>query len=223
MDVSIVCGPMKNVIAGIEAFLFDMDGTLVTSIAAVDKVWTAWALRVGLTPSSVLAVIHGRPARASIQELTPHLNLAVEEAWVLEQELNESEGVEAIAGVHNFLNTLKGFPWAIVTSADTALALHRLKLAQIPLPQVLVTINRVKQGKPHPECFELAARELGVRPQNCLVVEDTNAGLLAGKKAGMQLLGIATTFESSQLISTECIENYHQLEFDQLSKELKIK
>lgn len=214
---------MKNVIVGIDAFLFDMDGTLVTSIAAVDKVWTAWAQRVGLPPANVLAVIHGRPARSSIKELAPHLDLEIEEAWVLEQELKESEGVEAIEGVHEFLNSLNGFPWAIVTSADTELAIHRLKLAGISIPKILVTINRVKQGKPHPECFELAARELGIVPQKCLVVEDTNAGLMAGKNAGMKLLGISTTFPSSELISEECFRDYHQLSFDQLKKELKIK
>lgn len=214
---------MKKVIDGIEAFLFDMDGTLVTSIAAVDKVWSAWAIRVGLSPAAVLAVIHGRPARSSIKELAPHLDLAQEEAWVLEQELSESEGVAAIAGVHDFLNSLNGFPWAIVTSADTALALHRLSLAQIPVPKILVTINRVKQGKPHPECFELAAKELGIAAHNCLVVEDTNAGLLAGKNAMMKLLGISTTFKASELISEVSFNDYHQLIFDRTKKELHIK
>lgn len=213
---------MKNVIDGIEAFLFDMDGTLVTSIAAVDKVWSSWAQRVGLSPDNVLAVIHGRPARSSIKELAPHLNLEKEEAWVLEQELKESEGVEAIKGVHEFLKSLNGFPWAIVTSADTALAIHRLRLAGISVPKTLVTINRVKQGKPHPECFELAARELGVAPQNCLVVEDTNAGLASGKSAGMKLLGITTTYAPTELICEITFKDYQQLTFDSSNKVLQI-
>lgn len=213
---------MKNVIDGIEAFLFDMDGTLVTSIAAVDKVWTSWALRVGLSPESVLRVIHGRPAKSSIQELAPHLDLATEEAWVLDQELNESEGVEAIEGVHEFLSSLGDFPWAIVTSADTALAIHRLKLAGIPMPKTLVTINSVKHGKPHPECFELAARELGISPECCLVVEDTNAGLISGKSAGMKLLGITTTYTSDQLISEMVFKDYRELSFNRSKRTLQI-
>jgi sugar-phosphatase len=214
---------MKKVIDGIEAFLFDMDGTLVTSIEAVEKVWTAWANRVGISPQKVLAIIHGRPARSTIAELAPNLDLAIEEAWVLDKELNESKGVMAITGVHEFIDKLDGFPWAIVTSADTDLALHRLSLARIPIPKTLITINHVKVGKPHPECFELAARGLGVLPQNCLVVEDTNTGLKAGKAAGMKLLGITTTYPAEVLMSDYAFKDYQDLEFFRSKKMLHVK
>lgn len=209
---------MKNVIDGLEAILFDMDGTLVTSIGCVDRVWTTWALRVGLEPKAVLSVIHGRPARDSIAELAPERPLAEEEAWVLEQELNVSEGIEAIAGVHEFLAGLGSFPWAIVTSADRALALHRLAIARIPVPRVLVTINDVKKGKPDPECFLLAAHRLGVDPKRCLVVEDTNAGLKAGTAAGMKLLGITTTLSKRELQSQVSFKDYESLRFESESK-----
>lgn len=211
---------MKNVIDGLDAILFDMDGTLVTSIACVDRVWTKWALRVGLEPQAVLSVIHGRPARDSISELAPDRPLADEEAWVLEQELLETKGIEAITGVHAFLRSLGSYPWAIVTSADRALALHRLTITKIPMPRVLVTINDVKRGKPDPECFLLAAHKLGVDPKRCLVIEDTNAGLRAGKAAGMKLLGITTTFDESELISEMNFKDYRSLRFEAKSQNL---
>lgn len=209
---------MKNVIDGLAAILFDMDGTLVTSIGCVDRVWTSWALRVGLNPEAVLSVIHGRPARDSIAELAPGRSLAEEEAWVLEQELKASEGIEAITGAREFLASLGSFPWAIVTSADRALALHRLAIARIPVPRVLVTINDVKKGKPDPECFLLAAHQLGVDPKRCLVVEDTNAGLRAGNAAGMKLLGITTTLSAGELLSQVNFKDYEGLRFEPESK-----
>lgn len=221
-DVGILCEPMKKVIVGIEAFLFDMDGTLVTSIDAVEKVWTAWANRVGISPQKVLSIIHGRPARSTIAELAPNLDLAIEEAWVLDKELSESEGVKAILGSYEFIAKLEDFPWAIVTSADTELALHRLRLAGIPIPKTLISINHVKEGKPNPECFVLAAKELGIAPQNCLVVEDTNTGLKAGKAAGMKLLGITTTYPADALISDYSFKNYQALNFDKNTQSLQI-
>lgn len=211
---------MKNVMGDLEAILFDMDGTLVTSIRCVDRVWSRWALRVGLEPAAVLAVIHGRPARDSIAELVPDLPLAQEEAWVLAQELQESEGIEAIAGVREFLHSLGRFPWAIVTSADRDLALHRLKVAGISAPGVLVTINDVARGKPDPEGFRLAATRLGVPPEKCLVVEDTNAGLRAAHAAKMKVLGITTTFPATELLADTCIEDYRSLRFESQTKKL---
>ncbi|MFP5492102.1 MAG: HAD-IA family hydrolase, partial [Bacteriovoracia bacterium] len=85
---------------------------------------------------------------------------------------------------------------------------------------VLVTINDVKRGKPDPECFLLAAHKLGVDPKRCLVIEDTNAGLRAGKAAGMKLLGITTTFDQSELISEMNFKDYRSLRFEAKSQNM---
>ncbi len=74
-------------------------------------------------------------------------------------------------------------PWAVVTSGDRRLARARLAAAAIDTP-VLVTVDDVVAGKPHPEGYLLAARLLGVPPARCLVVEDSEPGLAAGRAAG---------------------------------------
>jgi HAD superfamily hydrolase (TIGR01509 family) len=74
-------------------------------------------------------------------------------------------------------------PWAVVTSADRRLAKARLRVAGIEAP-VLVTADDVANGKPDPEGYLLAARRLGVEPSRCLVVEDSEPGLAAGRAAG---------------------------------------
>lgn len=211
---------MKKVIVGIKAILFDMDGTLVSSIAAVELVWSNWARKHGLDVDHVLHSIHGKPARDSIKLLAPHLDLAQEENWVLKSELAESAGIKAIAGARELLATLKDFPWAIVTSADRDLALHRLKLAGIELPAVLVTVNDVKKGKPDPEGYLLAASRLQINPAECLVVEDTVAGLEAGRTAGMKLLGITSSLSHLQLGCEHTTANYTQMRIEKTTATL---
>ena len=204
---------MKKVIGGLRAILFDMDGTLVSSIGAVEKVWTQWALRHGLDVDYVLHTIHGKPARESIKALAPDLSLAIEEDWVLQAELAESEGIVALPGARELLSSLGDFPWAIVTSADRVLALHRLKLAGISLPPIVVTVNDVNRGKPDPEGYLLAATKLRVSPGECLVVEDTVAGLEAGRRAGMKLLGITSSLSAQKLGCENTIDNYSRMSF----------
>jgi HAD superfamily hydrolase (TIGR01509 family) len=74
-------------------------------------------------------------------------------------------------------------PWAVVTSADRRLAEARLGVAGIE-PAVLVTADDVTNGKPDPEGYLIAAGRLGVSPSDCLVVEDSEPGIAAGRAAG---------------------------------------
>jgi sugar-phosphatase len=80
-------------------------------------------------------------------------------------------------------------PWAVVTSADVRLATARLAAAGIE-PAVLVTVEDVQHGKPHPECYRVGAAGLGVPPQQCLVVEDAPAGIEAGRRAGARVAAL---------------------------------
>ena len=82
-----------------------------------------------------------------------------------------------------------GLPWAVVTSADPPLARTRLAAAGIR-PALLVTIDDVRAGKPDPEGYLLAARKLGADPRRCLVVEDAEAGVAAGRAAGAVVAGL---------------------------------
>ena len=204
---------MEKSITGIKAILFDMDGTLVDSSQAVENAWRSWAERHGFDPGHVVETAHGRPARDTIQQLAPHLDQAFEAEWVLNKELTDN-GVVPIPGVHEFLAALHGLPWAIVTSANRSLALHRLRLADITPPALLVTVEDITRGKPDPQGYLLAAKKLAVDPATCLVVEDTPAGLSAGRSAGMRLLGICTTFPKQALHAEVLITDYLGASYD---------
>ena len=176
------------------AFLFDMDGTLINSIASAIRVWTHWADSHGIDPDRVLRMMHGVRAVETVRKLKiPGLD-AEHEAEVLTQaEIEDVGDIIAIRGARAFLESLPPERWAIVTSAPRVLALRRLEAAGIPKPRVLVTADDVAKGKPAPDCFLLAARLLGVAARDCLVWEDTLAGITAAEAAGAAVVVVSAT------------------------------
>lgn len=174
-----------------DAFLFDMDGTILTSIPAVERAWTAWAQRIGLPAGPVLQAMHGRRAIDTIRDFTPASRSVAEElAWLDAYELQDIDGIAPIPGAAAFLRALPPDAWAVVTSANRALALKRIEAAGLPMPRLLVSSDDVRQGKPDPEGYLLACRILGRRPGDCLVFEDTATGLAAGRSAGACVIRI---------------------------------
>ena len=116
-----------------------------------------------------------------------------EAAWITKTEIEDTDGVAPIAGVAEFLTGIPEGRWAIVTSAPRKLAQARLARAGIAIPPVLVTSEDVEHGKPDPACFLLGAKRLNVDPAECLVFEDTVAGLTAADAAGAAGLAITAT------------------------------
>lgn len=175
------------------ALLLDMDGTLVNSDAVVERIWRRWAERHGLDGDEVMKVAHGRQGHATMAALLPdrpvEQNLA-DNARMLAEETADVEGVVAIPGAPEFLASLRGLPHALVTSADVPLATARMAAAGLTLPEPRITAESVGVSKPDPEGFLKGAAELGVAPADCVVFEDSGAGIAAGRAAGMRVVGI---------------------------------
>ena len=167
------------------AFLFDMDGTLLDSSAVVDRVWGSWAKRHGIDVATLLAKVHGVRSEDTIRRFAGStVDVAKENQWILEAEVRDVDGVVAIEGIHAFIEALGPGTWAIVTSAPRALAEVRLRAVNLPIPEVMITGEDVQRGKPDPQGFLLGAQRLGVRIDECLVFEDSPAGVAAAKAAG---------------------------------------
>ncbi|NED32783.1 HAD-IA family hydrolase [Streptomyces sp. SID8499] len=175
------------------ALLLDMDGTLVDSNAVVERIWRRWADRHGLDGDEVMKVVHGRQGHASMALLLPHRPAEqnhAENARMLAEETADMDGVVPVPGAPEFLAALGGVPHALVTSADVGLSTARMAAAGLPLPDVRVTAESVGASKPDPEGFLKGAAELGVAPADCVVFEDSGAGIAAGRAAGMRVVGI---------------------------------
>ncbi|MFE2582026.1 HAD family hydrolase [Streptomyces sp. NPDC059378] len=175
------------------AFLLDMDGTLVNSDAVVNRVWRGWADRHGLDGDEVMKVVHGRQGYASMALLLPDRPMEqnhAENAWMLAAETADMDGVVPVPGAPEFLAALSGVPHALVTSADVALSTARMAAAGLALPDVRITAESVGASKPDPEGFLKGAAELGIAAADCVVFEDSGAGITAGRAAGMQVVGV---------------------------------
>ena len=176
------------------AFLFDMDGTILNSIAAAERVWGGWAQRQGLDVAAFLPTMHGARGIDTIRKLNlPGVDPHAEAAWIERAEIEDVAGVVPIVGAIDFLSSLPPERWAIVTSSPIALARARLAAAGIPVPRFMVTAEDVTVGKPNPQCYILGAERLGVRPADCLVFEDVAAGIAAGEAAGADIMVITAT------------------------------
>lgn len=195
------------------AILFDMDGTLVDSTACVEYMWRTWGERHGIALADILAISHGRLTRDTIRQIAPHLDAEAEAAALDSAAVTRSEGIVALRGARELLDTLQPNEWAVVTSAPRALAEARLRFAGLPIPNCLIGNEDVRAGKPDPDGYLQAAARLGLAPADCTVIEDTPAGILAARAAGMPVIAIGTTFPASELLGAEWVPDFTEVEF----------
>ncbi|WP_030370558.1 HAD-IA family hydrolase [Streptomyces rimosus] len=175
------------------ALLLDMDSTIVNSEAVVERCWRRWAAEQGLDADEVLKVVHGRQGWATMAALLPDRPMELnheDNRRMLEQETADVEGVVPVRGAPAFMAALAQLPHALVTSADRALSDARMGAAGLPMPDVRITAESVSASKPDPEGFLKGAAELGYAPEDCVVFEDSEAGIAAGRAAGMRVVGV---------------------------------
>ncbi|MET8813011.1 HAD family hydrolase [Streptomyces sp. NPDC004549] len=181
------------VVLNARALLLDMDGTLVNSDAVVERIWRRWAAEHGLDGDATMKVVHGRQGHASMALLLPdrpHEENLADNARMLAEETADMNGVIEVPGAAAFLAALRDLPHALVTSADVPLSTARMAAAGLPLPDLRITAESVGASKPDPEGFLKAAAALGIDASDCVVFEDSGAGIAAGRSAGMRVVGI---------------------------------
>jgi sugar-phosphatase len=175
------------------AILSDLDGTLIDSATCVENAWETWALQHDLDIEWIKKNAHGMRTADSLKLLVPHLDLKKEIQNLEDLECGCTVNLTAIAGAPELLSSLAPGHWAIVTSGSSRLANHRLGYVGLPRPTVFVTADDVTRGKPEPQCYLLAAKGLGVNPSDCIVLEDSPAGIRAAKAAGAKVIAIGVS------------------------------
>lgn len=176
------------------AILFDLDGVLVDSAECVARTWRRWAARHRLDPDHVIALAHGRRAIETVRLIAPELSADAELATLAASEATTSDGVYEIAGARELVERLPASGWGVVTSGIRAVAEFRLRHTGLPLPTVMICADEITRGKPDPEGYLMAAAHLGLSAADCVVIEDTPAGIESAQAAGMRVVAIATTY-----------------------------
>ncbi len=188
-----------------KAILFDMDGVLMDSTPSVERVWQTWAAKRALDPEYVAGQAHGRRSIETIRAVAPEIDAEKENVVVEQMEIDDKEGVTALPGAVELLAHLPPDRLAIVTSATRPLAVARLGYAGIPVPRHMITADDVLHGKPSPEPFLKGAALLDFVPADCLVFEDSPAGISSALAAGMKTIALQTTYPAEQLQDANAI------------------
>lgn len=190
----------------VRAILFDMDGTLIDTKGPVERAWRGWAARHGLDPDAILATCHGRRTIETVRRYAPSgLDFEEEVRLVEDVYTNDTEGVLAVRGARELLQSLPRHRWAVVTSAPQDMARTRIRQAGLPLPDLLIGADNVSHGKPDPEGYRSAAETLGFDPRETLVIEDAPPGLEAGHAAGAWVIALTTTLPAEELGENLCL------------------
>jgi HAD superfamily hydrolase (TIGR01509 family) len=190
------------------AVVFDIDGTLVDNMGIHTEAFAEFSVRHGLpalTPadrarldgranSEIFSILFGRPLTREEWRAHEH------EKEGLYRELSRGR-ITAVPGLRALLDRLTsdGIPVALATSAPAPNVAHTL--AEIGLSDmftVIVRSDQVGRGKPAPDVFLEAARQLRVSPAECLAFEDAPMGIAAARAAGMRVVGLTTSFSEAQ-------------------------
>ncbi|MFZ0758755.1 MAG: HAD-IA family hydrolase [Candidatus Sulfotelmatobacter sp.] len=187
------------------AILFDLDGVLVDSTGSVARQWRIWARERGIDEEKVVAVAHGVRALEVIRTIAPHLDAESEVRKLESREAADHDQVAVMPGAADLVRAIPGGRWGVVTSGTRHLARARLRLAGIPVPEVLITADDVVNGKPHPEPYLEGAKLLGVNPKQCLVIEDAPAGIQSAHAGGMKVIALTSTYASSAVSEADAV------------------
>jgi 16S rRNA pseudouridine516 synthase len=216
----------RNMLDGIEALIFDLDGTLVDSMWIWRDIDIAYLKRYDIAlPLDMQQQIEGMSFTETAHYFKKIFNIPdeveeIKRVWnSLALDKYRSE-VPLKAGVRDFLVYARqqGLKLGIATSNSVELVeciaeVHRLR----DFFTVIKTSCEVEKGKPAPDIFLLVARELGVSPERCLVFEDIVPGIMAGKSAGMKVCAVedaysAKTREEKRELADYYIHHYDEIE-----------
>jgi glycerol 3-phosphatase-1 len=117
--------------------------------------------------------------------------------------LKYGSSVVEIPGARSLISSIPAsIPWAIVTSGTRPLVTGWLSILKLPSPKHLVVAEDVENGKPDPTCYLMGLQKLGMegRAAEVLVLEDSPAGIRAGKKAGCKVLAVVTSHTVQQVV-----------------------
>jgi beta-phosphoglucomutase len=209
------------------AVIFDMDGVLVENSAVHDETWQIICQKYGKPKTSQeIQSIFGGTNEIFVERLLGITDKTmIREIAIEKEELYRkvySDKIKAPSGLKELLFDLKknNIRLAIGTSAmreNLDFVLDKIDIRGFF--DVLVDESHVKKGKPDPQVYLVVSQKLGIKPSNCIVIEDSIFGIQAALAAGMQVIAITTTFPIEKLvIADKIISSFNELSAQEIFK-----
>jgi HAD superfamily hydrolase (TIGR01509 family) len=189
-------------------FLFDLDGVIIDTEPQYDCLWRKIAADYQLGIEHFEHLIKGTTVPNILAKYFSHLSL--EEHQKIEKTVISFElqmDIVPIPGILIFLNELKtvNAKIGLVTSSpDEKIDYVFQKLPIKHYFDTIVSADIITKGKPEPMCYLLAAQDLNVFPEECIVFEDSFNGIKSGNAAGMKVIGLSTT-NLAESIEKDCV------------------
>ena len=204
--------------------LFDFDGVIVDTEPIYDIFWDEAGERYGTGIDHFADVIKGTTLPYIMETYFSDRSEEFRQMVIKEStEYESTMPLPAMPGSIEFLHLLKeqGVQMGLVTSSDNTKVERAFKLHHLEnIFDTIVTADRITKGKPDPMCYLLAAKDLNVSPADCIVFEDSFAGIQAGTSAGMRVIGLTTTNPEESLKDKvyEVIPNFEKITFEDYLK-----
>ncbi len=197
--------PLKNELSQYEAFLFDLDGTLVDSMWMWHAIDIEYLGRFGIAlPERLQQDIEGMSFSETAVYFKERFQLSdsldtIKADWNRMACDKYRHEVPLKEGVLDFLRYArqKGIPMGVATSNSRELVEHAAEALSLhDYMSCIMTACEVSRGKPAPDIYLAVADRLGVPPEKCLVFEDILPGIRAGKTAGMKVCAVEDVYSS---------------------------
>ena len=181
-----------------KAIIFDFDGVIADSEVPAGHALAESLTAIGLPTSfdDVQATYYGRNAQETARRIEARLGRPLpanfREAHRARSQAWFARGFDPVPGASEFLAKTKHLPRAIASSSRAAYiewALERFGFTSHFGPHIY-SADGMERGKPHPDIYLIAAKGLGVAPQDCLAIEDSPIGAAAAVAAGMHVAGL---------------------------------
>jgi 16S rRNA pseudouridine516 synthase len=219
-------GKRENIMEGIQAAIFDLDGTLVDSMWVWNQIDVEFLGQFGAkVPDDLQDCLEGMSFTETavyFKERFPFLPFSVEQLKTIWNQMAYEKYAREVplkSGVLEYLKYLKkqGIKTGVATSNSRELVTVTLtNLGVIEYFDSIRTACEVAKGKPSPDIYFLVARDLNVEPEHCIIFEDVPAGLLAGKRAGMKACAVADSYseylrKEKENLADRWIDDYFEL------------
>lgn len=226
--------PVKPYSKGIQAIIFDMDDTMVPTMKNHFKAWTDLCLKynpknisldynAGISAENLATVENaytGCTSEEFVNILFGDIPKQKVQALAKEREdlfIKQADNLTEIGGLTKFLEKLDSIKKGIASSTSRPgieHVLNKLNITKFFKPENIIDPSKVSRGKPYPDPYLAAAKVLDVKPENCLVFEDSRGGIKSAQSAGMNVIGVATSIPKIDLMKlgvSRAINDYTEI------------